>query len=71
MAQDARLLPLDCDAAGGSRTGADGLKRVLLASVRKWTGVARLPSTLGPSGFEVHLLDSGDTQAVVVLERLV
>ena len=63
MAQDARLLPLDCDAAEGSRTGADGLKRVLLASARNWTGVARLPSTLGPAGLEVHLLDSGDTQA--------
>jgi hypothetical protein len=37
------------------------VKRVLIATSRDWTGVARLPSTLGPAGFEIHLLDRGDT----------
>lgn len=37
--------------------------RVLLASSRDWTGVARLPSVLAAAGFTVDLLDRGGTQA--------
>ena len=37
------------------------MKRLLLASTNKWASIARLPSTFGPSGFEVHALVKGDS----------
>jgi phosphoribosylaminoimidazole carboxylase (NCAIR synthetase) len=39
------------------------MKRVLIAASRNWTGVSRLPSTLGPAGFTIDLMDRGGTQA--------